>query len=536
MTETLRPSLVSDLLLVSAYPEATSTVEFLETHISWIFFAGERVYKVKKPVDLGFLDFTTLALRKHFCEEEVRLNSRLSPDMYFGVVPITKDPEGHAVIRGEGEAVEWAVEMKRLPAYDMLEQVLERGEVDNRLMNLLVGTLLRFHQQAQTGPGVDEFGSHEAILGNVQENFEQLRALGPKLEHDSWQASIDFLESRQLAFLEQHRELFERRIVEGRIRDGHGDLHAGNICVSKDQLQIYDCIEFSDRFRCGDVACDLAFLAMDLDHHEAPAFSSYLVHRYAREAGDPGVEVLMDFYKEYRALVRCKVAAFTATDERVSDELAQAKRVEALRFLNLAVSYEMPPTLVLMCGLPASGKSWLAKRLARTLRGVFLQSDVRRKILAGIVPTARARTEIDTGLYAPEMKNKTYRFLLKHAVDVLLAGKTVFVDATFSKSEYRRPFLDAAARLGLPHFVVHVTAPEDVTRERMEKRKTDHREASDANFEVYLKARESFEPPSEVQGDRVLQLDSSVISADEAAAQLLERMIAEARSESLPER
>lgn len=522
------PQLPDDLRRPEAYTDNPEKVEFLETHISWLFLTPERVFKVKKPVALGFLDFTALEQRKHFCEEEVRLNSRLSPEVYLGVLPITVGADGHAVVGGKGPIVDWAVEMVRLPAHDMLEEILKRGEVDNRLMNSLVNKLVRFHHEAATGEGVNEHGSPRAILGNVEENFRQLREYTPRTaEFDTaaWRTGLTFLEARQLSFMDRNRGLFERRVRQGRIRDGHGDLHASNICVTGSNVRIYDCIEFSDRLRCSDVACDLAFIAMDLDHRDAPAFSRYLVHRYSREAGDPGVMQLIDFYKVYRALVRCKVAAITAASDGISPELAAEKSVEAMRLLNLALSYEMPPAMILMCGLPASGKSWLAKRISHTLRGVFLQSDVRRKILAGILPTAPAREAIDSGLYAPEMKDKTYRFLLRHAVDVLLTGRTVFVDATFSKAKYRRPFIDAAARLELPCFVLHVTAPEDVTRKRLEARKHARREPSDADLAVYLRAVESFEPLDEVPEQYVIQLDTSLVTVEEATARLMGRMI-----------
>lgn len=524
----MSPNLPDDLRRPEAYPDKTLKVELLETHISWLFLTEDRVFKVKKPVELGFLDFATLERRKHFCNEEVRLNSRLSPEVYSGVVPVTVDANGRAVIGGDGDVVDWAVEMHRLPARDMLEAILERGEVDNRLMNALVSKLVRFHHEAATGEGVDEHGSQSAVLDNVEQNFRQLREYTPTtpdFDTAAWRTGLTFLEARQLGFMDRNRGLFERRVRQGRIRDGHGDLHASNICVTGSEVRIYDCIEFSDRFRCSDVACDLAFIAMDLDHRDAPAFSRYLVHRYAREAGDPGVMELIDFYKVYRALVRCKVAAITAASDGVSPQLATEKSLEAMRLLNLALSYEMPPAMVLMCGLPASGKSWLAKRMSHTLRGVFLQSDVCRKILAGILPTAPAREAMDSGLYAPEMKDKTYRFLLRHAVDVLLAGRTVFVDATFSKAEYRRPFVDAAARLELPCFVLHVTAPEDVTRERLEARKHDRRESSDANLEVYLRAVKSFEPLDEIPEQYVIQLDTSCTTVEEATARLMGRMI-----------
>jgi aminoglycoside phosphotransferase family enzyme/predicted kinase len=526
---------VESLQRPAAYSHAPREVSFLQTHISWLFFAGNRVYKVKKPVDLGFLDATTLAQRLHYCREELRLNRRLAPQVYLGVVGIVRRA-GELFIAVEGDpepAVEYAVEMQRLPADQMLSARLERGEIDNQTMNDLAQLVADFHARAATGPGVDEHGSLATVRGNAEENWAQLEPFTGPLEEASGTgrpallttAQHTFLRERCAHFLAENAELLSARVRAGRIRDGHGDLHAGNLCFAPGGIVAYDCIEFSERFRCGDVAADLAFLTMDIDQRGFPAFARYLARRYAEVAGDRELARLEPYYRGYRAVVRGKVTAFALVGEEDPVQRARLAR-EAMRYLQLAVAYELPAALVLMCGLPASGKSWLGKRLARPLRGVFLQSDVRRKVLAGLVPTRRVDAGYEAGLYTPESKRKTYRSLLGDAVSMLQAGHAVVVDATFSRREYRAPFIDAAVRLGLPYYVVHVTATEEQIRQRMAERAADPARVSDADSAVYERAREAFERPDEVPAGHVLEIASGMEAPELGSAQVLDRMIA----------
>ena len=517
----------------TAYPhldgrQPPPRIEVLETHISTLFFAGERVYKTKKPVDLGFLDYRALEQRRHFCEEEVRLGRRLSPEVYLGSAPITERSDGGLRVHGEGQPLEWAVEMRRLPESQMLSKMLERGELDNSVLDAVAERLVEFHAQAATGSGVNEYGSADAVLVNVEENWEQLR---PWIDYTGEasgrtpllsSALFRFLRQRSRGFLEDERELFARRLTESRIREGHGDLHAGNICVTDAGLQFYDCIEFSRRLRCGDVAADLAFLAMDLDHSGFGAFSTYLVRRYAELARDAELERLLPFYKGYRAVVRAKVAALRGLDERLTPAEQRALVLEARDYLHLAAAYELPPALILMCGLSGVGKSCVARRLQRPLHAVLHQSDVRRRQLAAAATSGSGYGE---GLYSPELKARTYRDLLEACSDGLTAGRTVIADATFSSASTRRPFLDLAARLGVPAWVVLVEAPVELVRERLDARATDRREASEATFEVYLKQREGFEPPDEVPPGHVVRVTSSDETCEVPAARLIEHMI-----------
>ncbi len=525
--------LVEELRRPGAWPERPDEVGFLQTHCSWLFFAGASVYKVKKPVDFGFLDFSTLERRRRVCEDEVRLNQRLAPGVYRGVVPLVAGEGGLRVGAGpdDGEPVEWAVAMRRLPAARMLDALLERGEIDNERIGQVVELLATFHAEAATGPGVDEHGAPEAVAANTEENFTQLE---PYVVHAGGPAPavpvlgarhFGFLVERCRNFLARRRDLFERRVAEGRVRDGHGDLHAGNLCFTDDGPVAYDRIEFNDRFRCGDVAADLAFLAMDLDDRGFRAFSGYLVKLYAERTNDDELRELMPFYKAYRAVVRGKVSAFAASDEGLEEAARAAHRARALRYLTLAGSYELPPALFLMCGLPATGKSWLARHLARSQGAILLRSDVRRKQLARMAPTTRVRDGYDTGMYSHDMKERTYRSLLEDALEHLQHGHPCIVDATFSRAVFRAPYVDAATRLELPFHVIHVTASEEVVRERMDERARDPANVSDADWEVYLREKEAFEPPDEVPAGHVVELPTGH-APETQGARLLEHRIA----------
>lgn len=522
--------LVEQLGRPEAYPHPAPTVELVQTHVSLVFLAGDRAYKVKKPVDLGFLDFTTPERRRRACEDEVRLNGILAPGVYTGIVPVTREADGSLRMNGGGTPVEPAVEMRRLPAWRMLDRLLDAGEVDNELMNRIAALLALFHARAPTGAGVDEFGAPEAVAFNARENFEQTERFteegGPRTVSPPLHA---FLRSRAEAFLARERALLERRVREGRIRDGHGDLHAGNVCVTSDGILVYDRIEFAPRFRCGDVACDLAFLAMDLDARGFRGFSSFLVHRYAELAGDAELAAVLGFYKTYRAVVRAKVASLAAADRGLSAAEREERRRAAMRSFHLAASYELPPALVLTCGLPGVGKTTAARAIAAPFEALVLRSDVRRKRLAGLAPGAHAPAPFGEGIYAPELTERTYRALHEGAAAALREGRTTVVDATFGSVEQRAPFAELARSLGAALLVARVTVPEDVAVARLADRAGDPRDASDADVAVYRGLAERFEPPDELPGEQVVELDGTA-SLEEIAGAAIDALVGQARA------
>lgn len=488
MTGALLPGALLD---PAAFPHPPAEVTLVETHISWVFFAGDLVYKVKKPVRFPFLDFTGLGERRRFCEEEVRLNGALAPGVYRAVLPVARAGEG-LKIGGAGEPVEWAVEMRRLPADGMLDRLLRNGPPGNALLDSIARLLARFHAGAPTGAGVDGFAEPEALRARVFETIDEGRRSMPPELHAYFAMYFD-------RFLREERPLLERRIREGRIREGHGDVHAGNVCVAPEGVVVYDRIEFSRAFRCGDVAYEIAFLAMDLDRHGFFDAARRFVQRYAEEARDPEMPRLVRFYKTHRALIRGVVHRLQGREE------------EALRYLSLAAGYLLPPSLLLACGLPATGKSRFAREFGEAVESVVLRSDAVRKELLGIAPGERWKGGFREGPYSPEATDRTYAELLERAKRALEEGRTVVVDATFPSPLRRSPFRAMARRRGAPFLLAHLTAPEGEIRRRMEERARDRGEISDAGMEVYLRARSEFAPPDEIPEEEKVGTSSRTV-------------------------
>jgi aminoglycoside phosphotransferase family enzyme/predicted kinase len=518
--------IVDALSRSEAYPHRPDSVQVVHTHISAVFLAGDRAYKVKRPVKLPFLDFTELAARKHFCDEEVRLNQPLGGRIYVGVVPIRRR-DGGIVVDGPGDLVDWAVEMVRLPEHRLLDAMLVRGDIDNDLLRRIAELLADFHAHAATGPAVDQHGTHAAVRELVEANFEESeRFTAPEASRAVTRPLLDFLEAEAMDFLREEEATFHDRVARGRIRDGHGDLHAGNICVLDEEhggLVVYDRIEFSAKYRCADVAADLAFLLMDLDHRGYRAFSEYLLREYVTRTEDEQIVELIDFYKGYRACVRAKVAAFTAASAEDAHAAAEA-RASAMSYFNLAAGYALPPSLVLTCGLPGAGKSWAAERLVSSLDGVVLNSDATRKRLFGVPLTERRREPLHAGIYDAEHTAATYGALAQAAREQLARGRSVIVDAGFRQRAQRAPFLALARELAVPTAVLWVDPGPAALRERLAKRAADARSVSDADAEVSAAAGRSFEPPKPEEGAVVIKWSDGA-SDEEQCMSVLERLL-----------
>ncbi len=335
--------LVAALLDPAAYPEPTVSVELIQTHISWVFLTDRYAYKVKKPVDLGFLNFTTLRRRHYYLKQELMLNRRLCPEIYLGVLPICARDSG-VKVGGKGRPLEYILRMVRMPQERMMDEVADREGLSREIMDRLITKLVPFYRKAATGPHIDKYGSPKLIRFNHEENFSRIsRCVGRLLSGKL------FAEIRTFAldFLERHRDLFRQRIAEGRIRDCHGDLHMKNICLAND-IYVFDCIEFNPRFRYGDVAADIDFLAMDLDFHGFRELSRYFVEGFAAASEDPELLIMLDFYKCYRACVRGKINAVAASEPEQLKEAREEARKLAQAYFGLAGEYA------------AEGAKWLA--------------------------------------------------------------------------------------------------------------------------------------------------------------------------------
>lgn len=319
------------------YDEKVTSVELVQTHISFVFLTDHFVYKVKKPVDFGFLDYTTLEKRKFYCDEEIRINRKLCGEIYLGVVGINKDADGRIHVGGSGEAVEYAVKMKRLPEETIMTRFLEDGKITGEHLDRIASILSKFHRNVKTGKGVDEYGSLKQIRANWLQNFEQTRNLRGYV---FGREEFDFIERSVNSFVENRKTLFDRRVEEGRIRECHGDLHSGNIFILPDGRPcIFDAIEFFKGFSCCDVASEIAFLAMDLEFKGRVDLSEQFINRYIEYSGDTEILELLDFYKCYRAYVRAKVVGFKLSDENVGEEEKKESEALAKKYFHLAKKY-----------------------------------------------------------------------------------------------------------------------------------------------------------------------------------------------------
>ena len=334
MTNDQLPPFIRHLLAPAAYPHAVTEVNLVQTHISYVLLAGDYVYKFKKPVDFGFLDFTTLAKRQHFCEQELLLNRRLCPTLYLGLVSVN-DQDGQLALNGPGRVVEYGVKMRRMPAARMMGNIIKTGQLTEGMLDDIVKTLIPFYAKAENGPAIQQFGTAKAVSVNVLENFQQTERFvgGDALR----QAQFERISHYAGAFLREE-DRFASRIAAGRIKDCHGDLYSANICLA-DQVYIYDCIEFNQRFRYCDVASDVAFLAMDLDYHDLEGLARHFIARFTAASADEGLLTVLNFYKCYRAYVRGKIGLFTGHAPEVDAQTRQQSLAQARKYFELAERY-----------------------------------------------------------------------------------------------------------------------------------------------------------------------------------------------------
>jgi aminoglycoside phosphotransferase family enzyme/predicted kinase len=489
-------ALIDALSDPAAYPELVEAVEVRQTHISLVFLAGRHVYKLKKPVALGFLDFSTLERQRHFCQEEVRLNRRLAPDVYLGVVPVVRTPDGRLRLEGEGEPIEWAVKMVRLPEAATLLSRLQRGELDCPTVERLARAVARFHATAVANEHTAAFGRFDVVAGNARENFTQSAWLiGTTVSR----AVFDRLRERTESTLARLRPLIERRAERGAPRDTHGDLHLDHVYLFPDRpppadFAVIDCIEFNERFRYADPVADAAFLVMDLRVHGERTLATAFAEEYFRAAGDSEGHELLQVYTAYRAAVRAKVEGFKLREPEVpaAERASALQRARAYWLLALGELDEpqRKPCLVLVGGLPGTGKSTLARGLADAHGFAVVRSDVVRKELARAELTLTGG--LDRGIYSTEWNQRTYAECLRRAEELLFEGLRVIVDANFRAEDDRRAFLQAALQWGVPGVLLICRASPKVARERLDQRTND---ASDADWSVHLLAASSWEAP-----------------------------------------
>ncbi|MFP3871036.1 MAG: AAA family ATPase [Syntrophobacteria bacterium] len=492
---TLQPEVEAAFRDPEFYPHQVEGLEVEESHISKVFLTGPFVYKVKKPVDLGFLDFSTLEKRRFFCEREVFLNQRLSHGVYLEVVTVTGEPGGCS-LNGPGEHLEYAVKMRQLPKERTMQELLRRGELQPDMVRGLAKVLADFYREAEGGDRIKSLGSLEVVASNVEENFTQTACFVPRILD---QERFNYLRQAVNTFINRHKELFQRRTRTGHIRDCHGDLRLDHVYFL-DDIQIIDCIEFNDRLRYSDVAADLAFLAMDLDYHGCSRLGVSLIRSYAAAAQDPEVFALLDFYKCYRAYVRTKVECIRVAEGGLSVGQQQLEKKKARSYFDLAHSYAerlRRPTLWIVCGVIASGKSTIAREMATRLQVEVHSSDAVRKRLFGLDPEEPAPALYGEGIYTPAATDTTYERLGLAAREELGTGNSAVLDATFTRRPHRQKVRQLAAELGASVIFVECVCPQSLLRQRLEERRNKE-QISDARLEHLPDVVGSFEPLEEL--------------------------------------
>lgn len=506
------PSTIQALLQPRAYPEPTTEVHLLQTHVSFLFFTDLHVYKIKKPVDFGFLNFTTLDRRRFYCNEEIRLNRRLCPDMYLGVVEVRDSPDGGSFI-GNGQVLDYAVKMKRLPEQKMLHRLVSENLATPGQLRQVGHVIANFHLKAERSTVIAEYGKPEVIRQNWDENFQQLQSFADAVVE---QRDLTLVNDWGRRFLEKNSPLFTDRATGGFIRDCDGDIHLDNICLT-DQVCIFDCIEFNNRFRYSDTAADIAFLLMDLDFNGRSDLAETVLDEYAGVTGDEGALPLIPFYKTYRAMVRCKVECFRLNDPLISGEEKNAARQRGMAYLRLARRYalhdRLPLSLMLTCGLMGSGKSTVASALSEAAGVEAVSSDRVRKELAAIPEGGHDYSGYGKGIYTPEADGATYGELLRRAEEAIANGRSIIIDATFRRENDRRMVRSIAGRYGAQYSVIITTCPDEVARQRLEERERRPDEVSDGRWELYHLQQAEFENPQPDEGCLIFVDTSRPINA-----------------------
>jgi len=463
------PDFIEALLDPAAYPaaERPDRVELAETHISWLFFTGQFVYKVKKPVDFGYLDFSTLEQRHIYCHEEFRLNRRISPSVYVGVSEI-REQGGAFVIGGPGRIVDYAVKMRQLPRDRWLRHLLKIGKVDAPLIERVARRVADFHATAESDEMTTRIGGIDTVRFNAVENFDQTRKyVGTTVSRPQYDAVRAYTE----AFLDIRHVLFAERASTERIRDCHGDLHADQICI-ENGIDFIDCIEFNYRFSHSDVAADVAFLAMDLDHLGRPDLTRAYVDAYVTRSGDRRLVDILDFYKCYRAYTRGKVTSLRLDNQNLSDVERTETESLSRSYFELAHEYAKPtvPVLLITRGLMGSGKTALAQGLAPRLGAHVFSSDTLRKRMAGPQPDEQRSDAWGEGIYSPEFTRRTYEEMHHRAADLLSGGHSVVLDASYREWGWRDAARRVARDTGARFLIIEAESPHRIVEQRLAAR------------------------------------------------------------------
>ena len=512
--------LISGLQNPGIYDHPITGFEIIETHISWVVLTGDYAYKIKKPVNLGFLDFSTLGQRQRYCQQELALNRRLAPQIYLDVVSITGNPDSPS-INGDGPAIDYAVKMRQFPQAAQLDRILNEKKLSADHIDQLADSIAAFHESIEVAQTGSNFGEPETVLVPVKENFDQIRPLLSDAENLS---RLQQLESWSLKQHDKLSPIIKQRKQAGFVRNCHGDMHLANITYIDNQIVIFDCIEFNDSFRWIDVISEVAFTVMDLAHRGRPDFAAQLLNRYLQTTGDYQGLQLLRFYLVYRVLVRAKVAAIRGHQSGLTNEEQQTTLNDYLSHIKLAEDYakETTPLFCIAHGVSGSGKTTLTQPLLEHFGMIRIRSDVERKRLYSLKAEARTGSKTDEGIYSFEASQETYKKLKQLSSLITQAGFSVIIDATFLKQQERADFRQQARALNLPFLILHFYANKQHLQKWIKARQQKGTDASEATLDVLESQLASEEPLSDNEAEYIVRIDAGEESASQTLIQAVQ--------------
>lgn len=502
---------MSDSPLIQALQDPTlyhhpvHQFQVIETHISWVLLTGVFVYKIKKPVNLGFLDFSTLQKRHYYCLQELSLNRRLAPDIYLDIIHIGGTPEA-PVLNGK-PIIEYAVKMRQFSQTARLDHILAKNTLRPEHIDQLADNIAAFHQQAETAKNDSHHGEPTAVLESIEKNFQ---TIFPLLSDEKNILQLEIVKKWSLVKYEQLLPQIIQRKANGFIRNCHGDMHLANIALIDEKITIFDCIEFNDSLRWIDVISEIAFTCMDLTDRHRADYAARILDRYLQRTGDYASLALFQFYQVYRALVRAKVAIIQANEAVLPEQEKQRALQQYQEYADLAVTFTQPhpQTFFITHGVSGSGKSTLTQPLLEKFNLIRLRSDVERKRLFGLPAEAQTDAVTKHKVYGEKSSQRTFDHLLTTAKQLCQNGFSVIVDATFLKQIHRQPFQALAKTLNIPFVILSFSVEEQQLHERIKKRSNEGKDASEATIEVMQRQLAIKEPLSPDEADHIININN----------------------------
>ncbi len=499
------PPLITQMLSKEFYTHAvTEPIALIQTHISYVLLTGKYAYKVKKPMNFGFLDFSTLEKRHFFCEEELRLNRRLAPELYLQILAITATEAGFE-FNPEGEPVEYAIQMVQFPQENLLINLFEAGKLTVDQVTDIGKQLAEFHAAANTNDHIASFGTATSLQAVANDNYASTASY---INLAQTQEQYDRTKAYTDQFFAENHDLFSDRVAQGKIKECHGDLHLKNICLVGDKIQIFDCIEFNEPFRNSDVLYDAAFLVMDLQFRDRRDLANAFLNTYLELTGDYQGVVLLPLFCSMRAYIRAKVTSFLLDDPNIPAEVKDHAKQEASAYYELAYRYTQPQTgkITIMSGLSGSGKSTLAKQLAQKTEAILLRSDAIRKHIAGIDLLQRG----DDDLYSPEMTTRTYNQLLETGILLASKGFKVILDAKYDRLNLRAAVMAQAQNMNIPLQILYCSADQEILQQRLRDRTAANNDIADATVDLLASQQASFEAFTEAEQPYLLEVNTAI--------------------------